>query len=336
MNTGKPMKLLYSVLLTAVCGTVFALSYKDTPAGTEVETAGHRFTINKKTVPAWGSCYALTVDRDKNLRLSMNAGVEDEIYPKGIGQLVPSRTPARVSVHERSAHSLTLRAEYSLAPVGKKGAPDYAGLKMVYYFSFTDGLPGTAVTARLLAVDRNAVIRSFNGSFGAGFTHYTTETGERIEYPGKSWSNIKGNSVTAERADGTKMFLTAKTRNPGRGFTWIGRANKWKKINLHPGEFTEVRGMIGFVKNDRDIDALKNFFQSIRIPAEKQNSTSAPGKNMTASPVKAGKDGFPVQWPADIVIRKGTGWIRPDTTDTWKGDDNLSFTAAAGFDDQYL
>ena len=79
---------------------------------------------------------------------------------------------------------------------------------MIFYYSFTEGLPGTAVTARLLAVDRNAVIRSFNGSFGAGFTHYTTEAGERIEYPGKSWSSIKGNSVTAERADGTKMFLT--------------------------------------------------------------------------------------------------------------------------------
>ena len=336
MSSTKSMKLLFSVLLTAACGTIFALSYKENPAGAEVEAAGHRFTVNKKTVPAWGSCWSLTVDRDKNLRLSMNAGVEDEIYPKGTGQLVPSRTPAKISIQERTAHTLTVRAEYNLAPVGKKNTAEYAGLKMIYYYSFTDGLPGTAVTARLLAVDRNAVIRSFNGSFGAGFSHYTTETGERIEYPGKSWNSIKGNSVTAERADGTKMFLTAKTRNPGRGFTWIGRANQWHKVTLHPGEFIEVRGMIGFVNDNRDIDALKNFFQSIRIPAEKKNTASVPGKNMTASPVKAGKDGFPIQWPADIVVRKGTGWIRPDNTDTWKGDDNLSFTATAGFDDKYL
>ncbi|MBO4631051.1 MAG: hypothetical protein J5858_03925, partial [Lentisphaeria bacterium] len=335
MNYLKTKKLLHTLLLAAACGTVFALDYKETPEGGEVEVSGHRFTVNKKTFPAWGRCYSLTIDQDKNLRLSLYAKVEDEIYPNGVGQLVPSGTPAKISVQERSAHTLTLRAEYSLAPVGKKNAPEYAGLKMVYYYSFTDDLPGTVVTARLLAVNRNAVIRSFHGSFGAGFTHYTTEAGERIEYPGKSWSIIKGNSVTAERADGTKMFLTAKNRNPGRGFTWIGPASKWRKINLHPGEFAEIRGMIGFVEDEKNINTLKSFFQSVSIPAENKPA-AGPGKEMIASPVTAGKDGFPTQWPADIVVRKGTGWVRPDNTDTWNGDDNLSFTATAGFDENYL
>ena len=187
----------------------------------------------------------------------------------------------------------------------------------------------------MLAEKKNAVIRSFNGTFGAGFTHYTTEAGERVKYPDKSWSAIKGRYVVAERQDGTKIAVTAKTLKPDHGFIWIGEANQWNKISLKPGEFTEVRGMIGFVKDGKDVEALKSLSQNSVIPPEKKAPEYSKG-DMVASPLTAGKDGFPKAWPTAMVVRKGTGWVRPDTTDTWKGDDNLSFTASAGFDADYL
>ena len=310
------------------------IGFRESSSEAIVTVGGHNFAINKKTAPSWGSQYSLTIDGNKNLRLSSYAGIDDEIFPpKGVGQLVPSKTPAKVTIISRTPHSLTVRAEYAIAQVGKKNPPDYAGVKMVYYYSFASGLPGVAVNIRLLAENRNVTVRALNSACGAGFTGYTTSNGTKIEYPEKSWSNIKSDYVVAEQGD-IKVALTSKTRNPSRGFSWIGPANDWRKITLKPGEFIESRGFIGFVKDDADVNKLKDFFNSIQIPAEK---TEAAAKgDMLASPVTVGKDGWPVKWPAPIVVRKGAGWVRPDTTDTWGGDDNLSFTASAGFDSGFF
>ena len=130
------------------------------------------------------------------------------------------------------------------------------------------------------------------------------------------------------------VALTSKTRNPGRGFTWIGPANEWRKITLKPGEFIESRGFIGFVENDAGVNKLRDFFNSVQIPAEQTGNSAK--KEMVASPLTAGKDGWPVKWPEPIAVRKGAGWVRPDTTDTWGGDANLSFTATGGFDSNFF
>ncbi|MBE6355816.1 MAG: hypothetical protein E7058_01730 [Lentisphaerae bacterium] len=309
------------------------IDFRESNTAAIVTLDGHTFAINKKTEPEWGRQYSLTIDGNKNLRLTTNTGIEDEIFtPNGIGQLIPSGTPVKVSVVEKTSRTLTVRAEYGICRVGKK-EPDFAGAKMVYYYSFTAGVPGVAVNIRLVATDRNVTVRALNSNFGANFTHYTNAAGKRIAYPNEKWSSIRSEYVIAEQKD-IKIALNVKTHIPAKGFSWVGPANQWRKILIKPGEFVESRGFIGFVNDKNDVEKLKNFFNSIQIPEEKQKSNSQ--NEMVASPVTAGKDGWPVKWPAPSVVRKGSGWVRPDTTDTWGGDDNLSFNAAFGFDPNYF
>ena len=314
----------------APAGTI---DFRETSGAAIVTVDGHTFSINKKTKPSWGDQYSLTIDGDKNLRLSTYIGVEDEEFaPNGVGQLVPSKTPAKISVVSRNDKNLTIRAEYAVSQVGKKD-PDFAGVKLVYYYSFTAGVPGVAVNIRAYAENRKILVSALNSSCGAEFTHYTGKDGKRVEYPKGKWSSTKSDFIIAER-DGLKIAMTGKAQIPVRGFSWIGPANKWRKKLVTPGKFIESRGFIAFVKNAGDVEKIKGFFDSIQIPDEK--SKAAANSEIVASPVEAGKDGWPVKWPAPAVSRIGAGWVRPDNTDTWGGDFNLSFTASFGFDTKYF
>lgn len=310
------------------------IGFRETANAAIVTVEGHDFAINKKTRPSWGDQYSLIIDGDKNLRLSTYIGVEDEAFlPKGIGQLVPSKTPAKISVVNRNDKNLTIRAEYAVARVGTKD-PDFAGVKMVYYYSFTSGIPGVAVNIRAYAENRKILVRALNSSCCANFTHYTGKDGKRVEYPKGKWSSTQSDYVIAER-DGLKIAMTGKTLIPARGFSWIGPANEWRKKSITPGNYIESRGFIAFVKDNNDVEKIKGFFDSIQIPDEKKKSVAS-SSEIVVSPVEAGKDGWPVRWPDPIIIRKGAGWVRPDNTDTWGGDFNLSFTASLGFDPNYF
>ena len=328
------LKIFFIALSLVMTSLVSAITTKDTPNEFIVTVANHKFAINKNTSPSWGKQYSLTIDNNKDLRLSSYVGVDDEIFPpKGIGQLVPSQTKAKITVQNKSAHSLTLKVEYSITQVGKKKAANYSKAKLVYYYSFTSNLPGVAVNIRAVAVNTSATIRALNSTFGANFASYYTNKGIKVEYPNKSWKNIKGNYVIAEQGN-IKLAVNAKTHTPSKGFTWHGPANQWKRITIKPGEFVESRGFIGFVKNNTDLNKLKDFYNSIQIPKETTKKSSS--QDMLATQVDVAKDNWPTKWPEPTVIRQGAGWIRPDTTDTWGGNDNLSFTASIGFSSQYF
>ncbi|MBP5641325.1 MAG: hypothetical protein J6X55_17745 [Victivallales bacterium] len=321
--------------LAIACLLASAVDFQDSPEKASIHVAGHVFAINKKTSPSWGGSYIFSIDNEKSLRLGFYAGVEDEIFPNGKMQLLASRAPVKVQIAERTEHTLTVRAEYGLAPLDSPAKnSDYDALRMVYYLAFADNIPGIVVRARLIGQNRSVTVVNFNGSFGSDFVRYTITSGETIDYPEKSWSGIKGEYVIAERHDGTRMVITASTRLPARGFSWHGPANQWHKITLQPDEILDKLGIIGFVTDDAAIERLKSFQQSLPVPKEQTqvDSTTA----MTAVPAQYLKDGFPETWPAPMVIRQGTGWVRPDTTDTWKSDNDLSFTATAAFDSDFL